>query len=586
MEYKKLETTRLRALCKEKNLDDKGNKEVLIRRLKGWDLQKEPQDKQLALVDVGESKPQSNTGSKRCTLFIHLKASNISHYFNAGIIYPLVLEESEIYIKENRKKDIFTLFPNNILLSPGPVNSFLDDDALLDILSDEIELIEIPGTPLLRSETPIPLSRIKGIVFNSAAARSTFISSAKTFPDFFVEEKICFVSTRLASITIDMDNVKIGENAKIDQWHDIMDRYDKLLGMFAFMKNSGVFFSDRESIFEEYTHNYLAALSVVNAAVVPKSTRDIGLYKYIIFPGEIELTTVQRLLFQRILKAIYENVDLDIDFAITILNAALASELSTIEEQKELGIIIELFERLQEKQISYKDVAFHGAISKNYPVLALLFLSRFPNKSRQHTDKQAVRNNFLDNNSPLSKSVSEFLLSVLGLYYGYKTMIKEDTNINLVDPFFASVSQKYQSIKFRLTSFIDRFVMESAYWFAINGLNINKKFSFLDYQRPEFKDASTVRAGAYEYQNFSYSVLGVPITVFRRINKIDILFELLDKAYSYNVPASSVLVHHMISNFGMTKMQLFELIKENASKIDLDDINQLMEFDKRPKTRK
>src|SRR5215217_7217448 len=588
MEYRKFEATRLRQLCKDRNLSEKGVKEVLIKRLIDSDLKKENANQLELGGDTYKTIRRDVRAEKRAgnQLFIHPKTSNISHYLNAGIIYPLVLEESQIYISDNRKRDLFTLFPDNIILSPEPINSFEEEDALLDIITDKLELIPIPDSELYRCEVPIPISRIRSMMFSSHTAKSTFISSSKTFPDFFVEEKICFVSSNRNPIIVNLGELKMTPNGGVDKWHDILDRYDKLLGMFGFMKNSGIFYADRTSHFEEYPQNYLAALSVINSGVNIKPTKDIALYKYIIFPSNIELTTIQRLLFQQILKAIYQNVEMDLDFAITTLLSAANSQLASSDEQKELREIIEQFEKLKAKQISYKDIAYHDLISRNYPVMALLFLARFPNKSRQHTDKQAVRNNFMENNSPMSKSVSEFLLGVLGLYYGYKTMIKEDTNLNLNDPFFASLSQKYQSIKFKSTSYIDRLVIESAYWFAIEGGISNSLFPYLDFQRAEFRESSSVRVGTYEYQNNSYAFLGSTVAMYRRINKIDMIYEAVEKNYSNSIPVDSMLLHHLLSKYGITRGQLFELIRNNASSIDLDEIHQLIDFDKKLKSRK
>jgi hypothetical protein len=585
MEYRKLEVTRLREICRERNLPEKGTKEILVKRLRDWDLKKDIPDNQLELVGViqGSVKVETIVGLKPKTLFIQLKATNISHYFNAGIIYPLILEESEIYVQENRKHDNFTVFPNNIILSASPVNSFKPDEALLEVIIDDMEIKEISGTSLYYCEKPIPLSRVKGIVFSSNDSRSTFISSAKTFPDFFIDEKLCFVSDRLKPVNVELGDVKIEPNLQIDKWHDTLNRYDRVLGMFSFMKNSGVIFSDREGVYEEYTQNFLSGLNILNSAISPKPTKDVPLYKYILFPGEIEVTTVQRFLFQKILKAIYENIEFDIDIAVQILKAASTSELASSEERKELNTVLVQFDKLASKQMSYKDLASDEMIRRNYPVLALLYLSKFPNRSRQHTDKQAVRNNFIEINSPLNKSVSEFLMAVLGLYYGYKTMIKEDTNLNVSDPFFLTLSERYQSIKFRLASYLERFIIESAYRFAITGSSTDDRFSYLDFERQEFRELSVPKWGIYEYNNASYSLLGMNITVYRRVNRTDRIFELLDRAYPASISGKSVLVNYLVSNFGLSKRQLIEIIKDNASRLNLDELNNLIDFDKNQK---
>jgi len=585
MDYKKMKADKLRELCKDRKLDTNGNKPVLIKKLKIWDLNNDVQLK-LENSSVSDPMPNLETAKTLKTLYIQTKVSNISHYFNSGLIYPLYLEESEIYVKENRKIDIFTMFPQHIILTPNPINELSDDDALLEIITDHLEILKIPQTPVSYCSSPIPISRVKSIVFKTDKSKNGFVSSAKTFPDFFVEEKMCYVSESLLPESINLNLIAIQPNEEIDQWYDVMDRYDKIMGMFAFMKNAGIFFADQEGVFEEYTTNYFSALSVVNRSLTSKVSKDIALYKYIIFPGEIDTTTVQRFLFQKILKAIYDNVEFEHSFAQTILRAAIESGLANISEKNELLEITSVFKQIEDKKISYKDVVNHPFIRRNYPVLALLYLSKFPNKSRQHTDKQAVRNNFIDKNSRLTKSAAEFLMAVLGLYYGYKSMIKEDTNVNVDDPFFSLLTKRYQSIKFKTTLKIDRFVMESSYWFAVNRNNMMTTYNYLDYNNDENDYVARGKYEHYEYVDESYSNLNSKINIYRRINKFDKFLESLDRIYSNSIPSNSALLQNLITNYGLNKSHLFEIIMDNASKIDLENIEHLVEFDKKQKYRK
>ncbi|WP_313419313.1 SAP domain-containing protein [Sphingobacterium multivorum] len=580
MDYKKMQAAKLKQLCKDRKLDTNGTRNTMIERLKDWDINN---DFQLRFENssVTEPTPSLKSNTKLKTLFIQIKISNISHYFNSGLIYPIALEESEIYVKENRKLDIFTIFPQHIILTPNPINEFSDDDALLEIITDNLDISEISKTSMFYCSSPIPLSRVKSILFKTEKSKIGFVSSAKTFPDFFVEEEICYVSSTLPPLSVNLSSITLETNELIDKWYDIMDRYDKILGMFAFMKNAGIFFADREGLFEEYTTNYFSALSVVNRSVTSKVSKDIGLFKYIIFPGEIETSTVQRFLFQKILKGIYNNIEIDLSFAQKILNTAIESGLANISERNELFEISSLFNQIQEKQISYKDVLNHPFIRRNYPVLALLYLSKFPNKSRQHTDKQAVRNNFIEKNSSIRKGTAEFLMAVLGLYYGYKSMIKEDTNVNVVDPLFLQLTKCYQSIKFRITSNIDRFVIESSYWFAISGSNVMSSYSYLGSNNTENKNFIKEKIDLYDYVDESYFNLNSKVNIYRRINKLDRFLESLDQVYSSSIPANSALLQNLVSNYGIKKSHLFELIKENISKIDLKNIEHLIEFDKK-----
>src|SRR3954471_12545881 len=113
MDYKKLKLYQLKDLCLKNNLPTEGRKEDLLKRLLEWDG---AQPNQLPfgprVSDAVSSRIKHNN-----TLIIQTKASNLAYYFNYGVIYPLTLEESEIYKNENRKTDLFTQFDQYIILS-------------------------------------------------------------------------------------------------------------------------------------------------------------------------------------------------------------------------------------------------------------------------------------------------------------------------------------------------------------------------------------------------------------------------------------------------------------------------------------
>jgi hypothetical protein len=429
MNYKKLNKEQLKEQCSLNNISPIGRKDELIKRLTQLETNRNSQLEFNSTIEVVSLREESKISQEN--LFIQLKASNLAYYFNYGVIYPLALEESEIYKNENRKKDLFTQYSEYIILSPAIINSFEDDDILVEIITKNLKIKSINNSTLSYIGEPIPISRIKNIYFKTVIAQNTFISSVKTFPDSFIQEQLCLISPMSFPIQKeDLSKIELPHNLDLVEWKIILRKFDKVMGMFSFMKNAGVFFSEIDNSYQEYTQNYFCALSIINTTVKTQSTKDLGLYRYILFPFEIEASTVQRVLFRQIMDSIHNDLSFDLKLANKIIQEALASHLATADEEKELKLILDYFKKLEQHQIAYKDLLMVDIIRKNYPVLALLFLSKFSNKSRQHTDKQAVRNTFILHEAQFNKSVTEYLLGVLGLYYGYKTMIKQDTNLN------------------------------------------------------------------------------------------------------------------------------------------------------------
>ena len=127
MNYKKLNLEQLKEQCSLHNVSTIGKKDELIKRLTQIATKGYSELEFNSTSDV-VSPREENKLTLQDTLFIQLKSSNLAYYFNYGVIYPLALEESEIYKNENRKKDLFTQYSEYIILSPAIINSFEDDE--------------------------------------------------------------------------------------------------------------------------------------------------------------------------------------------------------------------------------------------------------------------------------------------------------------------------------------------------------------------------------------------------------------------------------------------------------------------------
>lgn len=583
MNYKKLNIAQLQEQCSLRNLSTGGRKDELIKRLTQVDVDKSSQldfNNTIGILSLEE-----DCKTSKDTLFIQLKSSNLAYYFNYGVIYPLDLEESEIYKKENRRTDIFTQYSEYIILSSAITNSFGEDDVLVEIIATNLNANSIEKSKLLYTSEPIPISRIKNIYFKTLVAQNTFISSVKTFPDSFIQERLCLIIPLDFPIQReDLSKINLPPNLDLVEWKIILRKFDKIMGMFSFMKNAGIFFSEEDNSYQEYTQNYFGALSIINSTIKAQSTKDLGLYKYILFPFEIEASNIQRVLFRQIMDCIYNDLSFDLNLGNEIIQKALASHLATEEEEKELNIILEYFKKMEQHQISYKDLLMVDVIRKNYPVLALFYLSKFSNKSRQHTDKQAVRNTFILHEAQFNKTITEYLLGILGLYYGYKTMIKQDTNLNISDNTFATICEESQSIKFKLDSTLDRITIESIFNFCKTNKTITEEYSFLNLHSSKKQQTYNLQSsGQFVYIDNSFKICNTKITVVDRKHKSEDLLNVIDRNYSDKINHKSLLAHYIISNCGISKTVLLDLVKANVSKLNIDELAQLIDLDQKQK---
>lgn len=580
MNYKKLTIKQLQDQCFAKNLSEVGKKDDLIKRLIELESREKPK---LEFSPKNDFLKNVSSKEDNNTLFIQVKYSNIPHYFNCGVIYPLALEDSEIYKNENRKKDIFTQFPEHIIFSPHIINSFEDDEVLLEVIINNLNVQSIEKLTLSYTSEPIPISRIKKILFKTQTSRKTFISSIKTFPDSFIPDELCHILPFDFPLQkVDLSKVLLQKNSALFEWKEILNRFDKIMGIFSFKKNAGTFLAESENRYQEYTQNYFSALSMINSTIKVEPIKGLSLYKYMLFPLEIDVTNGQRFLFKQIMSNIQTDITFDQKIAYNIIQNAISFSAATPDEIKDLNVVLEYFTKWQSHQIAFKDILMVDEIKTNYPVLALFFLSKFSNKSRQHTDKQAVRNIFILNESKLGKNISEFLLGVLGLYYGYKTMIKQDTNLRKFDSTFNKISEQSQSIKFKLETALDRVTIESIFNFCRTNKTITEDYSFLNFQSIKNKVHIDFPSwGEFDYKENSYTLCNTKITVVERKHKSENLLNIVDQNYSEQIKDNSLLAHYLISTFGLNKKVLLDLIKANVSKLDLEKLRELISLDQR-----
>jgi|GEM_PF-3106414 hypothetical protein len=589
--YKDLKIDDLRDICTDRGLDTSGKKSDLISRLLKSDTEKSGTSDMFTKTAENEPEIKLTRTDKEISsnaFYLQIKSSNLSNYFNFGFFYPLALEESEIYKNENRAKDILSFFEDYIILGQTPFNQFENTDVLIEFVLDGIKPTEFERSGLYYVGEPIPISRVKSIYFKSVVARENFISSIKTFPDSFIASSICkIVSIKNEKPTkIDLDQIKLPKNENLFNWKDKLDLFDKILGLFAFVKNVGVFYAERENKFEDYTHGFFSTLNLINPIKQLNAYKENTFLKPLIHYRNLEISNLQRIIFKSAIERVYANKSFDIKTAIEILESSITND-SKNGELTDIKAQIELFKQLDKLTTSFKGLLQNDVLKKNLPALALLFLSKFPNKSRQNSDKQAVRNSFIDGEFGFTINVSEYILGFLGLYYGYKNMIKEDTNLKFYDKTFEQFSSSTQSIKFKLEGYLDRFIVESVFQFAVKQTILNDSFEFLNWDKEQNEDKlfSVASSFQYEYSDRSYTLLGQRILNIQRQDKTEKIFEKVESQYPNTVEHSTYLAAFAEKYLHLEKSHLLDLLKKNKGRYPMDELEKVIDLDKQSKKR-
>jgi len=579
MNYSKTRIKDLSNLCAKYNLSTEGTKDELIERLKTYEASRERVLFEInATVTSGEVRePREVYGS----YFIHLNADNFSYYLNSGVIVPVELLESDVYREQNRKKDILSVYPRHLIISRQPISRLDAEDVMVEIEVSGIELQELT-TGVFSSLEPIPISRVKSLIFPSQDGRKRFLNNVNIFPDSFFPEDLCEVSSKTDSkVQVEMLPTALPDNPLLIIWRERLKRMDRVLGMFSFMRNAGIIYADRDGLYQEFTSYFFYALSMIYESEPPVVDRDAPVFKYMLSPDQVEQSGFHRMLFKRILDAIYADQEFHFEGAISILSEAIAAGIANRDEERDLQIAVELFVKLERQQAIFKDLFVNETIRRHYPIWGLLLLAQFSNRSKSHTDKQAVRNVFIQNTAIIPRNAAEFLLGLLGLYYGYSTMIKADTNLSFSEPYFRVRAEHEQAIKIRYFSSLERILLESAFVFCKTGKaapsllpvrNILRK-------RPAIQRSDNFQGGTHTFVDRSYDKWDTIVTMIERRDQWDDLLDTINKNYPAGVPASSQLAHYIISKFGIDKRILLNILAQNKGRINVEALKGLVDCD-------
>ena len=586
--YKDHKIDELRDLCKERELDTSGKKNDLVSRLLRSDDSKSNIFSQTVMEDELEVKTSVKFSMKE-NFYLHLKSSNLSNYFTFGYFYPLALEESEIYKTENRAKDILSIFEEYIIVGKTTINKFENSDVLVELVLNGIRTNEFENSGLFYVAEPIPISRVKSIYFKTAAVKATFLSSVKTFPDSFIPSSICEIISEEneKSIEIDFEKIRLPKNETLSGWKHKLDLFDKVLGLFAFIKNASIFYAEQENKFENYSTGFFSTLNLINPSNQLSAYKENVYLRPLLHYRNLEINSAQRVIFKSVIEKVYENKTFDFKAAIEVLENSVANEHSKNGELTDIKELIALFNQLDKLIVSYKEFLQKEVIRKNQnlPALALLFLSKFPNKSRQHTDKQAVRNTFIQNEFAAPLNIAEYVLGFLGIYYGYKSMIKEDTNLKFSDVTFEQLAINTQSIKFKLESYFERFIVESAFQFAVQQKVLNDSFEFLNWSGDisYSKPIALASNYQYEYSDRSTNVMGQKILSIVRQDKTEKVFERIGNQYPDKVEKTTYLAAFFARYFNLDKWHILDLLKKNKGRYPMNELEDIIDLDSKNK---
>lgn len=563
--------------CEKLNLSTEGKVEDLRRRLQEHkDAQKSPQ---MSLDTPIDNQPSAET-AKKTNYFIHLKSANFLYYLNYAVIVPVSLLENDIYRNENRRKDVLTDYPNHIIISKKPIGEFSQDDVMVEVDGDALPSIRF-SDEIFYTFDPIPISRIIGVIFPSEESKKKFLADINIYPDSFFPEKLCSVFSKTgSSLNTNSLPEKLPENDGLFDWTKKLDAFDRILGMFSFMRNSGIIYSVVEGTYYEYTSSYLYALNCIYPQDGQQFEREAHVFKYMLRIKEPDGQNFQRVIFEKIIDWIYLGKAFNFGTAITLLSESLIPGSFTKEDEVLVYAASDVFHKMNRQEIVFRDLLINDLFRRNYALFGLMFLCQYSNVHKSHTDKQAVRNLIIANTNVIPRQTAEYLLALLGLYYGYKNMVKADTNLSLNDPVLSELCDVQQTIKIKDLNYVDRIVIDSCFEFAATSKigSYHLRLSHFSNTKVDIR-ANVGRQKDVLYFDRSFKKFDTTISVIERQSKSQQLINTILKEFPSSIPSKSATLYYLLNKFGIDKRLLLQYILDNTSKIDWEELQKLVEVD-------
>jgi len=380
-------------------------------------------------------------------VYVEIHKGNIFHYYTSGLLMP------SSYVKNRAFTDIQTVNGNFLVLSNSSSHSSSDHILLeIDVLQIENQDITVFDNFALLA-VPLPVTRIKKIIVQSNDLKSAILNDSLLFNGGFIPEDIIIVRE---VVIRQQFNFKSLEKKGSEDYQSKIDKYDRILGLLAFLRNYDLLTVDKSKVFRSLSQHFFYAMQVLDEGfgveIVQKNTisefysylfnencpPDKSLLKWLFARVQIEenFTDADTLDFGKILKASGEDSP--------AVKRVLSLLVSNVERKKALK---EVEESKQKSAL---------------PLYVFAFLRNYGNLNGIEVARRDIA-------SVYSRSFGEYAFAVLGYFYGYKNLRNSEERLSSSNLALSMVKGK-QPIKFQLSTRFDYVVIELVYRFVFESL--------------------------------------------------------------------------------------------------------------------
>jgi len=371
--------------------------------------------------------------------YLQIHRIKLQDYIARGLIVP------DAYLGEDPERDVQSKNKNYLTLASSFIETFDETQLLLEIILTEEEKMSLKSVgEIYFYDKPLPITRIKKIYIKSAKIRDELIVKISNFEIGYIPKELFAIFKKsLFKYGCKYQSIEFMEE---NNYQEKIRKFDKMMGMFSFMKNSDLYYFEQNQTYSNYSKNYISALSMLNNTLDKQDgtlfnvlKEDTDFFDFIYSDKSMNEEFIN--------SVIYKTEDAEIkEIFNTLLNDPTGKR--------------RCLERLRDKDGVY----FY---------ICLLYI----HKQKDSNKKDSFKANIVED-IPYEKI--EYALAFLGLYYGYSSL-RADEEINIQDPYIKKLLDKGRvNIKFKLDSKFDYITIETIYNYVFFDKR-GEEFDYLSY---------------------------------------------------------------------------------------------------------
>jgi hypothetical protein len=451
------------------------------------------------------------------SFYIPINSGSLAHYFSKAIILPAK------YFT-NKPEDIQNRFADSLLLSES--KWVRNCDCSIEIVLTDAEAKELAKVSdrFYLYNTPIPISRVKSVVFLDAKQKETTIWNINSGAAFVPDGIVSVEKNRDIDILSDTE-IEAGNDFKSTaEVSDKIKRFDIILGGFAFMRLGG-------KSFMNYSENYFSTLSYFNK-LVEEQTLNATKEKGFKFSNKyIGLFSKQESEWSKWQQYIYQNLD--------------AQEIEALAEKEGIRV---------EKKLGLLKI---DSINPSSHLYELAILATYGDRKNKSADNLVTD---LSNGTIAPEKVEDVSI-LFGLNNGYS---------KLRNKYKGAV--KDNNVKFTLESKLDYYIIESIYQFVFNGSKSNYTFNYIDSWCPSSKYKPNVKG--YE----TFKILDTVIIAKKKQTPLELFLENYSaEIYSTIVRSINQWLPPFAKSDENEAMQFFEKQLSNSLTVAVESLQKSIE---------